>query len=398
MAEGCYVDLYLPASYKGVPFECMETSSEHGRRGAEGEFPFGENTGYADLGRRIRTYSVRGRFPTNAHILAATALIAAVESPGPGLLIHPTRGPVQVACRSLHVTDNPLEEQGVTYVDMDFVEANDWLNGFSFGNLLTAGLSLVALIAASRAVFVRDYKPKELSYTQVAGVHSSAASGILNIKEELNSAIFADTTQADINAWKALLDLERAAADPVTLNDSSKVFETVRLGLAAVSTFREGDDKYQAFRRIANFNAKVATLGGDAGTAQNAVYQMIRIIAAGYMARATLETDISTTSEGFTVFDQVTAIFEEEIQVARATCDDLLFLELRKFLTTAQTVILNRVYNLPALVIYDFGGSVHSLVASYEIYNDAKRFAEIEAQNPSQYPWQVGPEVVASRA
>src|SRR5262245_39833440 len=89
---------YLPASFNGVPFYCTEASSEHGRRGSEGEFPFGENTAYADLGRRIRTYTLSAVFRGDNHVREATALIAVCEAPGPGVLVHPTRGIVSAAC------------------------------------------------------------------------------------------------------------------------------------------------------------------------------------------------------------------------------------------------------------------------------------------------------------
>ena len=87
MAIGCYNpdENYLPASFKGVPFEALEVTSQHGRRGAQGEFPWGENTAYVDLGRSIRTYSISGRVSDNNHIAMANALAAAVETPGAGI-------------------------------------------------------------------------------------------------------------------------------------------------------------------------------------------------------------------------------------------------------------------------------------------------------------------------
>ena len=52
MAIGCYTPAYLPASFKGVPFDALEATYEYGRRGAEGEFPFSDTTAYVDLGRK----------------------------------------------------------------------------------------------------------------------------------------------------------------------------------------------------------------------------------------------------------------------------------------------------------------------------------------------------------
>src|SRR6187431_2033003 len=99
----------VPASFKGVTFYCTDADIEGGRRGAEGEFPFGEETAYADLGRKIRVYHLTAVFRENDHVGHASALFAACESPGPGILVHPTRGTQMVACRMVKVSDQ-LEE------------------------------------------------------------------------------------------------------------------------------------------------------------------------------------------------------------------------------------------------------------------------------------------------
>lgn len=374
----------------------MAVTSEHGRRGAEGEFPFGENTAYADLGRRIRTYSIRGRFPTNDHVQRADALIAACESPGPGALLHPTRGIVTVACRSLRVSDDPMEEQGVTYIDMDFVEANPWGNGFNFGGLLQAGLSLAPLVAAAAGAFNARYRPDDARNYNRAQVLDAASTAILQIRDEYASAAVrgADT---DPNTWSAIFDLERSATDATVLNDAAATFRVIRLGMSALSASTSGQGKYDAFLRLANENALTSALAGIDGVSQDTVYSIMRILSAGYMTRAALENSSINADAAFREFEQISSILETEIQEAREACDNVLFLELRNFYTSAQMSLLNRVYRLPALVVYNFGSSVHSLVAAYEIYNDAKRFRDIEHQNPAALPWLLGPRVVAAR-
>ena len=74
---------YVPASFKGVGFWCTEASIEGGRRGAEGEFPFGEDTAYADLGRKIRTFNLTAVFREDDHVGDASNPICACESPNP---------------------------------------------------------------------------------------------------------------------------------------------------------------------------------------------------------------------------------------------------------------------------------------------------------------------------
>ena len=59
---------YAPASFKGVGFLCTVAEVDGGRRGAEGEFPFGEDTAYADLGRKIRVYHLTAVFREDDHV------------------------------------------------------------------------------------------------------------------------------------------------------------------------------------------------------------------------------------------------------------------------------------------------------------------------------------------
>src|SRR5262245_33307215 len=114
----------VPASFKGVGFQCTDADAEGGRRGAEGEFPFGEDTAYADLGRKIRVYHLTAVFREDDHVGDSSALFAVCESPGPGILVHPTRGTVMAACRSCKVSDKLEEGQGETTAELEFVEAN----------------------------------------------------------------------------------------------------------------------------------------------------------------------------------------------------------------------------------------------------------------------------------
>ena len=62
-------------------------------------------------------------------------------------------------------------------------------------------------------------------------------------------------------------------------------------------------------------------------------------------------------------YDSIVKVLSEEAAFARAACDNETFLALRKFLGEAQAALLNRAYNLPPLISYEFPGGVSSLVA-----------------------------------
>lgn len=379
MATGCYTEPYLPGSYKAIPFKAMEVTSEHGRRGAEGEFPFGEQTGYADLGRKIRTYSISARFDSNNHVLEAAALIAACELRGPGPLVHPTRGVIlSAACRSLKVTDKVEEEQGVTYVDMEFVEANNWPNGLSLvGQLI--GLAIAPLITSARASFSNNYRPQAIQAFREEAVVNAAQEQVAGITEQYAAAT--SGTPNDPNRNRIIYDLRSVSMLNSEAGDTATADRAIALGMSAVAQNLTGVDKFNVFRRLANNAARTSSFANPAGRAENSVYSLVRTVAAAYMAQGAVEAPEQRTGEIFEMLDVIDAVLQGELAFAREECENEFFLELSKFRSEVINQLTRKAYESPGLVEYDFSGSVHPLAAAYAIHGDAKRHREIENLN-----------------
>lgn len=393
MAEGCYVAQYLAASFKGVPFSVRVASSEHGRRGAEGEFPFSDNTAYADLGIKIRRFSIEAWYLTNDHIAQAAILIAACESSGPGLLVHPTRGVILAACTKLSVKDDIVDEQGVTYLTMEFVEANPIATGLNI-SISLFGLSIVDISLAIGNSFGLLFDVDEVMPFYAGAVVGTVGTAMLAIATEYESAI---TNDPSTDRWTTLSTMTDIINDPFKVSSSSQAYSAIKRSMQALANVTTGAKKYASFKRIANKMALTSSLPDEAGEAQNAVYQSTRLLAVVHMIKAAIEAPASTLNIALRRYDAAVAILDEEIAIAISTCDEILHVSLRKFEADAKSAMLDRAYNLPALVEYDFNSAVHSLVAAYEIYGDAKRFREIEAYNSNQWPFLVGPKVIAER-
>lgn len=382
---------YLPASFNGVPFTCIEASSEHGRRGAEGEFPFGEDTAYADLGRRIRTYSLRGVFRDDDFVLQAAALIAACEMPGPGVLVHPTRGIISAACRSIRVNDSIEEGAGETFVDLEFVEGNPFPNGLQLiGSIL--GIALGGIISASRASFVERYDIENVSPARRPQAVQVAQDAVGQVADRYEQAI---ASNVDNRKWRALADLRDVQEEDVLASDTVVVDRSLALGMNAVALEMSDRAKFQAFRDMANWAAQPVALPSYAGEAQDAVFTDVRLLASAYMAQAMAETQYRTVGEALTQLDAVVSILDDEERAARDRCDNALHLEIVKFRTNLQTFIYNKTYNLPRIEEFNFRGGVHPLVAAYSIYNDAKRHRDLEGRNVIDMTGRFQPVVIA---
>lgn len=95
-----------PASFRGVPFAVVTTASQFGRRIAVHQYPGRDKPWVEDLGRSVNSYRVQGFLVTDAVYGGGAiedqrrALIAAIEAAGPGTLVHPTLGTLQVAVQS----------------------------------------------------------------------------------------------------------------------------------------------------------------------------------------------------------------------------------------------------------------------------------------------------------
>lgn len=384
---------YLPASFNGVPFDAVDVGSEHGRRGAEGEFPFGEFTAYADLGRRIRTYTLSGKIQRDGFLGISTALIAACELPGPGILVHPTRGIISAACKSCRVSDKLDDERGVTYFDLEFVEGNAWPNGLSLVGAFL-GLAFGAIINASRDSFRTRYRPRRTPVARRPQVITSARRSINLIRVEYQKSIVGTT---DAHKYRALSDLELVESDEALLVDVETTERALALGLNAIALEQTGKTKFDTMRRLANKHALVSTIPDATGAeSEDAIFTIVRVIAAAYMAQAANETTYGRTGEVYNAIDAIDAILSEEGVAASLRCENGYFDEIQKFSVDTKKALYDRAYRLPALVSYNFNGGVHPLVAAYSIFNDAKRHRELETSNIMNSTGRIGPSVVGS--
>lgn len=394
MAQGCYTEPYLPASYKGIGFKALESTSEHGRRGAEGEFPFGETTAYADLGRRIRKYTIRARFDGNNHVQQSALLIAACELRGSGPLVHPTRGViVSAACVRLKVTDKPDEEQGVTYVDLDFVEANNWPNGLSLvGSIL--GIVVGPLLTQARASFSSRFAPTTVQPLRQAAVIDAAQAQVANIANQYAAATITEAASESRN--QVLIELQRVAtvdSAATTVN----VDRAIALGMTAIAQATTGQAKYDVMRDLANGAALSSTFAAPASTSENAVYNLVRTVAAVYMSQGAVEVADTRTDEIFVRADAVDAVLQDELAYARGVRDNPLYLAIEDFRRDSNSQLLSAAFSAPGLIEFDFNGAVHPLTAAYNIYGDARRLRDVENLNGVGRLGRVGPTVIGER-
>jgi prophage DNA circulation protein len=88
------------ASFRGVPFKVIQARVKKGRRWAIHEYPYVDGGWPEDMGRSPRTYAFSGYLIGDLAPVMQLLLDNAIETKGPGLLIHPTIGAVKVGLLS----------------------------------------------------------------------------------------------------------------------------------------------------------------------------------------------------------------------------------------------------------------------------------------------------------
>ncbi|MBI9079197.1 MAG: DNA circularization N-terminal domain-containing protein [Pseudodesulfovibrio sp.] len=91
-------------SFRGVPFEVEGDEMEGGRRVVTHEYPQRDTSDSEDLGLKAKTYSLTVFQVGKDYMSWRDKLIQACDEPGPGLLVHPQFGSIDVNCTGYRVT------------------------------------------------------------------------------------------------------------------------------------------------------------------------------------------------------------------------------------------------------------------------------------------------------
>jgi prophage DNA circulation protein len=117
-------DNLRPASFRGVPFHVKAASGEAGRRVVVHEYPKRDTVYPEDMGRAKREFMVEGFVIGADYMDKRDKLLAAIEEPGSGPLVHPYRGTITVTATQPARWSENIDEGGLCRISMTFVEGS----------------------------------------------------------------------------------------------------------------------------------------------------------------------------------------------------------------------------------------------------------------------------------
>jgi len=111
-------------SYKGVPFRLASGSVGGGNKNVIHSYPNSNRQTVENLGTRPRSYPLNIIIPSTSYIERRDALLAALEDPTPGPLIHPLYGRIENVVAQPYTLNENLTELGDGKLSVTFVIDN----------------------------------------------------------------------------------------------------------------------------------------------------------------------------------------------------------------------------------------------------------------------------------
>ncbi len=304
---------YRSGSFRGVPFVTEDHEAAGGRRGPTHEFPQRDLPYAEDTGARAKRYSI------NIFVLGddvydqRDALIAALEERGPGVLVHPFLGQLDVICRDWALTESTTEG-GIARFSVEFDQSGRALAGEVSRDTAEQSRDIGKAAAdAGIAMFEAEFSVDGLPSFAVDGAtfdierFAKSALGAAGLLGGAGKALRA--FESGIDQLNGALDLVYA---PIRLanNVTAMVRGVAALGLSPVLRLRALTRLFDDNRRPRTVIGRTPVRNAERANAQ-AFAELIAITSASEIANAVSAIRFASRDEAVSLRASVTLPLDE---------------------------------------------------------------------------------------
>lgn len=126
MSTSLWLDQLRPASWRGIPFQVLAEEEDTARQLRVHQYPYRDEVWVEDLGAGANPMVVAGFLVGDDALELREAMREAADIPGPGELVHPTLGMLDLVCLSLSISSR-WDQGRVFQLAFRFVRSGDRL-------------------------------------------------------------------------------------------------------------------------------------------------------------------------------------------------------------------------------------------------------------------------------
>jgi prophage DNA circulation protein len=177
----------VPASFRGVPFVVERNRLDTGRRPVPHEIPFSEDPNFVeDEGKAGRVFDVEGFVVGEGYLDKRDALLTALETKGPGTLVHPFYGTRTVQVGKVTV-DEETDRGGAARFTITFHETLSLPASPTVG--AAGASSVLASVSGARSAAVSVFNAANAVISPVRNAVSGALTSISNSLSALSATV-----------------------------------------------------------------------------------------------------------------------------------------------------------------------------------------------------------------
>lgn len=385
-------------SWRGIPFLCRDTSNDAGQRVAVFEMPDSDSVYVQSLGRGVKEYRLEIYVVGDGYMAQRDLLEVALDADGPGTLVHPYKGPLQVFAKHPCRLKELSTAGRAAYFDVTFVEAGGPEPPVPGADTAAAAQTATAQL---QPILEAAYAP--LYDGQPATVQAAFSTALAQVQTAIGAALTAAAgspqLQDDLAALAAIAPDQPAsyAEQLATLLEDYVANLVAAAAPVTDDTLLPG---YEDWTRLppmppdpsfglASLAAGISPLIPAAATGQAAAnWQMLAQLAQGAAtsALATLyaQTSFASSDDADTARELLYGLIVAAIEAAAG--DDALVQAWRGVLAASVTDLTTRAKALPNVADFATPSPMPALWLAQRIFQDGTEAPALVQRNAAPHP------------
>jgi prophage DNA circulation protein len=403
-----------PASYMGSPFYFDRDGSQGGRGVVVHEFPHRDDPFNEDLGQNPRYYDGEAYVHGDDADAQANAFEEILASLGPGILVVPTRGPVNVRLLTFKRT-NDKDKLGYIAFSVKFVREGA---ATALISVPLAGRLVGVAADAAAAAIAANFSSAVVTVGQPDFVVEAAVDGVQMAAATIDAARQAWAVDPAVSAQLRDGVTALMAAAPVLLADAAPATSDVSAFASTVSSFVSSPSTDAPTLLAQAVTGMVRALGAaippdsaapamldfaavfaDAVTspplsplaavaAGNVVTadQLARLSALTAWAEALALASYPDRPAGVTARADCVVRFDAELEAAYGAAGAGLFVAIENLRASVVDYLTRLINDLAPVIEIEASASMPSLWWAWRLYADPSRSSELVARNAVRHP------------